>query len=90
MHAQGRHAYVRQRGRFDGDLAFWRERLGADCRVGVVADGQGLRLFLATDAQFEGFRRAYNADIGAKAFHHEPSAEADAGLDGEAEPDGQD
>ena len=43
--------------------------------MGLVADGRALRLFLAADAQFEGFWRAFNDDIGAKAFHHEPSAE---------------
>ncbi len=90
VYARGRHAYVRQRGRFDGDLAFWRERLGADCGVGPVADGRGLRLFLATDTQFEGFWRAFNDNIGAKTFHHEPPAGSEPDLGGEAEPDGQD
>lgn len=89
MSARARHAYVWQRGRFDGDLAFWRERLGADCRIGLVADGRAMRVFLATDAQFEGFWRAYNDDMNTKVFHHEPPAGVDAGLGGEAEPEGQ-
>jgi hypothetical protein len=88
--ARTRHAYVWQRGRFDGDLTLWRERLGADCRMGPVADGRALRLFLTTDAHFEWFWRAFNEDIGTKTFHHEPSAGAEADLGGEAELDGQD
>ncbi len=88
MSARARHAYVWQRGRFDGDLAYWRDRLGTDCRMGPVADGRALRLFLSSDTQFESFWRAYTDDIGAKVFHHEPPAGADADLSGEAESEG--
>jgi hypothetical protein len=42
----------------------------------------------ATEARVEGFRRAYSDDSGAKAFHREPPAGADADFGGEAEPDG--
>ena len=38
MSARTRHAYVWQRGRFDGDEEFWRGRLGPACRLDPVAD----------------------------------------------------
>jgi hypothetical protein len=43
MSARGKHAYVWQRGRFDSDETFWRERLGDTCRIDPVADGRALR-----------------------------------------------
>ena len=75
MSARARHAYVWQRGRFEGDESFWRSRLGAEARLGPVADGRALRIFLTTSSEFEAFLGAYRDDIPSKRFIHEPPSE---------------
>jgi hypothetical protein len=85
MSAHARHAYVWQRGRFDGDVEFWRDRLGPACRFDPVADGKAMRFFLSTPDEFDAFWRAYREDISGKAFHHEPPADAEIEEEIEAE-----
>ena len=75
MSARARHAYVWQRGRFEGDESFWRSRLGPEARLGPVADGKALRIFLTTSPEFDAFLRAYRDDIPGKRFIHEPPSE---------------
>jgi hypothetical protein len=77
MSARARHAYVWQRGRFDGDEEFWRGRLGQNCRLDPVADGKAMRFFLNTTGEFDAFWRAYREDMAGKTFHHEPPPDAE-------------
>jgi hypothetical protein len=58
MRARARHAGVRQRGRFDDDVQFWRERLGDEANIHPIADGRALRFSLTTTPQFEAFWKA--------------------------------
>jgi hypothetical protein len=85
MSARGRHAYVWQRGRFDGDMEFWRARLGPNCRFDSIADGKAMRFFLDTPEEFEAFWRAYREELPKKTFHHEPPADAEIEPDPEGE-----
>jgi hypothetical protein len=87
MSARTKHAYVWQRGRFEGDIQFWRERLGAEARIDPVADGRAVRIFLETTPQFDGFWKAINQEVPNKDFFHEPPAgsDPDEALDEEAQ-----
>jgi hypothetical protein len=78
MSARTKHAYVWQRGRFDGDAQFWREWLGNEARVDPVADGRSLRIFLGTTPQFEAFWKAMGQEVPSKVFIHEPPVGSDA------------
>jgi hypothetical protein len=82
MQGRTQHAYVWQRGRFDGDVEFWRSRLGSTCRLDPVADGTAIRFFLNTTEEFSAFWRAYREDMSGKVFHHEPPAD-DADIEEE-------
>lgn len=85
MVARTRHAYVWQRGRFDGDEEFWRGRLGPNCRLDPIADGRAMRFFLNTADEFDAFWRAYQEDMSGKTFQHEPPLDADVEEEVEAE-----
>jgi len=85
MSARARHAYVWQRGRFDGDMEFWRTRLGPDCRLDSVADGKAVRFFLDKPGEFDAFWRAYRDEIPGKSFHHEPPSDLEMEGEGESE-----
>jgi hypothetical protein len=85
MAARTRHAYVWQRGRFDGDEEFWRGRLGPNCRLDPVADGRAMRFFLNSTDEFDAFWRAYREDMPGKTFQHEPPLDADVEEGVEAE-----
>jgi hypothetical protein len=86
MSARTKHAYVWQRGRFEGDIQFWRERLGAEARIDPVADGRAVRIFLESTSQFDGFWKAINQEVPSKDFIHEPpgGSDPDETLDEEA------
>ena len=58
MAARRKNAYVWQQDRFIGDLAFWNELLGSKADVKPVKDGQCLRMFLHTPADFSLFNVA--------------------------------
>jgi hypothetical protein len=77
MSARTRHAYVWQRGRFDGDEEFWRGRLNPTCRFEAVADGRAMRFFLSSTDDFDAFWRAYKEDMSNKKFYHEPPGDAE-------------
>jgi len=85
MQARTRHAYVWQRGRFDGDEDFWRSKLGPTCRLDPVADGRAMRFFLSTDDEFDAFWHAYREEMPSKAFHHEPATEPEMDEDAESD-----
>jgi hypothetical protein len=85
MSARTRHAYVWQRGRFDGDEEFWRSRLGLNCRLDPVADGRAMRFFLSTPEEFDAFWHAYRDNMTGKTFHHEPAVDEEAEEEAEAD-----
>jgi hypothetical protein len=89
MSARTRHAYVWQRGRFDGDMEFWRTRLGPTCRLDPVEDRKAIRFNLSTAEEFDAFWRAYREDIPGKAFYHEPPTDTELEEEGEGERDDQ-
>lgn len=54
---------VRQHGRFDGDLSFWRRALGDDIDLTVHSGGRSLRFYLTFDEQFDRFKSALLRDL---------------------------
>ena len=58
MAARTKNAYVWQQGRFDGDVDFWKSGLSDPEVVKPVKDGQCLRLFLDSAADFRFFHNA--------------------------------
>ncbi len=89
MMARARYAYVWQRGRFDGDMEFWRKRLGAECRLDSVADGRAIRFFLDKADEFKGFWRAYSEEIPGKVFRRELSSDVELEGEDDGEGDGE-
>lgn len=85
MSARARHAYVWQRGRFDGDEDFWRGRLGPTCRLDPVDDGRAMRFFLSSTDDFDAFWRVYKEDMSGKKFSREPAADAEMEDEEEAD-----
>ncbi len=84
MSARTRHAYVWQRGRFEGDASFWRDCLGVDTRIDPVAEGRALRIFLETESEFEAFIKSIREEIPGRSFTHEPPlSDADDAVDEE-------
>jgi hypothetical protein len=55
MTARTEHAYTSQRGRFEGDVGFWVERLSGDADIQPVRGGRKLRFRLTTPADFSAF-----------------------------------
>jgi hypothetical protein len=80
MSARRDFAYTWQNGRFDGDLGFWSNRLGADADVAPVKQGTCLRFFLSSAKQFDAFLKGTMEEIKPQAFLDllESSAEAEA------------
>jgi hypothetical protein len=82
MSARTRHAYVWQRGRFDGDVTFWRDCLGGDIRIDPVAEGRALRIFLETDSQLNAFLKSTREELPGRTFTREPPlSDADEAVD---------
>jgi hypothetical protein len=65
------HAYLLQRGRFDGDVSFWAERFGLDA---PIAQGRELRIFLQKEAQFDAFMKSLREEIPGRTFTYDPPA----------------
>ena len=63
VHAKRKHAYVWQEGRFDADVAFWSDRLGAEANVQPVKNNRALRFHLATPEQFTSFSDAFESEL---------------------------
>ena len=58
MSARSKHAYVWQAGRFDGDEAFWRQRISEPESVREVDNNRSISLRLATALDFHAFEEA--------------------------------
>lgn len=58
IESRNKHAYVWQRGRFQDDGAFWREKISDPASVSAVKDGRALSFRLHTEEDFSTFRRA--------------------------------
>lgn len=54
---------VRQHGRFEGDLSFWRRALGGDVEVTPHRGGRSVRFYLSFDEHFERFKQAITHDL---------------------------
>ncbi|MDK9696589.1 MAG: hypothetical protein OEL76_09370 [Siculibacillus sp.] len=78
------HAYVWQKGRFDGDLVYWREVLSAPSKVQPVDGERSLSFILKTDEDMSAFEKAVKKKLREAAF-----VEQDTGpfLDGESSAD---
>ena len=62
--AKRKHAYVWQRGRFNGDEQFWLEKIGPHIDVKPVRkDKMGLRFFLTSEQDFAQFATALNTEL---------------------------
>jgi uncharacterized protein YeaO (DUF488 family) len=85
MLARAPYAYLFQRGRFDGDMEFWRKRLGPDCRFDPLRDGKAMRFFLNKPDEFDAFWRAYREEIPGKDFQNEPPSDVEVEEEGEGE-----
>jgi len=61
--ARKNRAYVWQSGRFQDDLAFWKERLSPQSEVAEVADGKRVRFYLTSEADFRRFEEACKTEL---------------------------
>jgi hypothetical protein len=61
--ARSRNAYVWQQGRFENDVAFWRQGLSQPDEVKPVKEGQCLRMFLYTAEDFRFFHEAASVQL---------------------------
>lgn len=61
-------ARVWQNGRFDGDVAFWKARLGAGVELDPMLGGERLRFYVSTSADLLAFRAALG-DLAGVSFH---------------------
>jgi hypothetical protein len=71
-------AYVRQYGRFDGDVAFWQSRLNAKADIKPTQEGKFLRFRLWTELDFQSFKSAWNGELQTRDFESMPEEENDA------------
>lgn len=89
MIARKNYAYGWQIGRFEGDLDFWRTRLGGDEKdvAEVGRFNNRVRFRLRTPEQFAAFREATDGPLANKPFVNTaiPGDEADASTDAEDE-----
>jgi hypothetical protein len=58
-----KYAYVWQRGRFDGDSAYWKKVLSEPSHVLEVSEKRSLRFHLTTAADFTAFGKAMEQDL---------------------------
>lgn len=84
MAARTKNAYVWQQGRFDGDVDFWKSGLSDPEVVKPVKDGQCLRLFLDSAADFRFFHNAATQQLQLQSIEWHGGT-ADEGMD-EPEP----
>ena len=62
------HAYVWQRGRFEGDEEYWRKQLSSPQSVGLRHGGRSLRFSLVKQQDFAAFKGAIDSDMKSKVF----------------------
>ncbi|HEX3658231.1 MAG TPA: hypothetical protein VHV55_20755 [Pirellulales bacterium] len=77
------YAYVWQRGRFDGDDDYWKERLSKRSDVVPVQDARALRFVLETAGDFQAFREAVKKDLITRTWLTADESEVDDGGTGE-------
>jgi hypothetical protein len=77
-------AYVWQRGRFEGDEDFWRDRLGESASVKPVKSGSALSFNLHTKSDFDAFRQAATEQLKDREWHVSSMAHDDE-IDGDIE-----
>lgn len=63
LSAKNSHAFCWQSGRFNNDVAFWRERLSEPESAKPVAEGAGLRFFALTAKDFASFQKAVTQEL---------------------------
>ena len=63
LNCRRKFAYLWQRGRFDGDLAYWQKALSEPERVKPVNQQRELRFYLTTAADFTAFAKAMRSDL---------------------------
>lgn len=66
--ARRKTAYVWQAGRFERDEEFWKSTIGPQANVAPVNQGRSLRFWLASEADFDKFRIAYDGTLKATVF----------------------
>ena len=81
--ARRQRAYVWQRGRFDGDLDFWRKGLSQPDQVKPVKDDRCLSFLLTTDSDFGFFRLAVTEKLLNVTWTEPGGEESDADVDGQ-------
>lgn len=64
LHCRNNHAYIWQRGRFSGDIAFWKKKLSDPSSLSPVEDGKALRFKLYTTEDFTAFRDTVDEEMG--------------------------
>lgn len=69
MAARNKNAYVWQQGRFEGDIDFWKKGMSDPEVVKPVKDGQCLRLFLDTAADFQFFHNSATQKLHSAEWH---------------------
>jgi hypothetical protein len=63
VRARTRYAYVAQRGRFEGDVDYWRAGLSQPDQVEPIADGRNLRFHLYTEQDCKFFHQAATQEL---------------------------
>ena len=63
VRAGSRYAYVAQRGRFEGDVDFWRAGLSQPDQVEPIADGRSLRFHLYTEQDCKFFHQVATQEL---------------------------
>ncbi|MFO7956075.1 MAG: hypothetical protein R6X33_03130 [Candidatus Brocadiia bacterium] len=81
VHARRKKAYVWQNGRFPGDEEFWSERLGEGADTEPVKDGQSLRFYLSSEADFQRFKEAVEEELGGVEFFDDGLPEEGEGYE---------
>lgn len=91
VQARSQNCYVWQVSRFEGDEAYWTQRLSDTAEVRPVKEGKALRFYLVTAEDFEQFERTVQEAEGQLRFggSAKPVVEVVEGLEGEI-PEGPD
>jgi hypothetical protein len=75
VRARTGYAHVSQKGRFDGDIDFWRTNLSQPDEVEPIADGKVLRFHLFTERDCQFFHQAATKQLGDKHWTKTPDVE---------------
>jgi len=85
VQARSQNSYVWQTCRFEGDEAYWTERLSDNAEVRPVREGKALRFYLVTAQDFEQFERTVQEADGQLEFmgNAKPAVETTEGIEGD-------